>query len=352
MKIFAIGVNGFIGSALARRVVTETDWSVVGIDAEKDRLDPKLLAHPRFEFFHGDMTINREWMELQIKRCDIVVPLAAVAIPKIYIENPLLVFELDFLENLRVIQMVVRHGKRLVFPSSSEVYGMAEDGSFDEEKTNFVLGPIHKHRWIYSCAKQLLDRVIFAYGLQRGLRYTIFRPFNWVGPGLDRMEELKIGNSRVVTQFISDLVFNRPVTLVDGGRQRRCFLYLDDGIDALMRILRNTNEAANHHIFNLGNPENELPIRELAELLVSLYGTFPYALEHPFTAGFREMSGEEYYGRGYQDMAYRTPSIQKAKELLGWKPQHGILEMLRRTLEWFLNFQGQGASLPHEPARS
>jgi len=267
-----------------------------------------------------------------------------VAIPKVYIDNPLLVFELDFLENLRVVQIAAKYGKRLIFPSTSEVYGMANDGVFDEETTNFVLGPINKHRWIYSSAKQLLDRVIHAYGLQRGLQYTIFRPFNWVGPGLDRLNEFKIGNSRVVTQFISDIVFNRPVNLVDGGKQKRCLLYLEDGVDALMRILLNRNDLAKNQIFNIGNPENEISMQELAQLLVELYRKHPRASQQPFTAGIRVCSNEEYYGRGYQDMTYRKPSIRKAKECLGWVPHYRTRETLSMTLEWFLDNHQDGMS--------
>src|SRR6266567_2978823 len=111
LKVFIIGVNGFIGNALARRIVHDTDWHVIGIDVEKDRLSTEVLMDPRFEFYHGDITISREWVEFQIKRCDVVVPLAAVAIPKIYIENPLLVFELDFLENLRIVQLAAKYNK-------------------------------------------------------------------------------------------------------------------------------------------------------------------------------------------------------------------------------------------------
>lgn len=349
MRVFIIGVNGFIGNALIRRILNDTDWSVAGVDVERDRLSPELLTNGRFEFLHGDITISREWVEFQVKRCDVVLPLAAVAVPKIYVENPLLVFDLDFLENLRIVQIAAKYRKRLVFPSSSEVYGMATDSVFDEETTNFVLGPINKHRWIYSCAKQLLDRVIHAYGLQHGLSYTIFRPFNWVGPGLDRMDELKIGNSRVVTQFIADLVFNRPIQLVDGGAQCRSLLYLDDGIDALLRILQNPQGRAERQIFNVGNPGNEVSMRQLAELLVELYAESSRARTRPFTGGIHECRSEDYYGQGYQDITYRRPSIDKAKRLLGWSPRYGLRDTLAMTLEWSL---AQRQVLAQPPAKA
>ncbi len=338
MRILVIGVNGFIGHALARRILSTTPWSVVGIDIESDRLSPSILHGSRFEFMPGDITVNREWVTFQIKRCDVVVPLAAVAVPKIYMENPLLVFQLDFMENLRIIQLAAKYRKRLVFPSTSEVYGMANDEEFDEQATNLVLGPIDKHRWIYSCAKQLLDRVIHAEGLQRGLRYSLFRPFNWIGPGLDRMYQHKIGNSRVVTQFIADIAFNRPIQLVDGGRQRRCFLYIDDGVDGIMRILTNEGGRAERQIFNLGNPTNETSMGELAERLIALYGQHPRAAQFPFTSGIVECTSEEFYGSGYQDVSSRRPSIRRARELLGWAPSWPLHESLKGTMEWFLEY--------------
>lgn len=336
VRIFIIGVNGFIGNGLANAILTDRDWEIVGIDIEHDRLSEELLASNRFTFYHGDIGISREWVEFQIKRCDVVLPLAAVAIPKIYIDDPLHVFELDFKENLRIIELASKYKTRIVFPSSSEVYGMCGDDTFDEETSPYVLGPLNRHRWIYSCSKQLLDRVIHAHGLQRDLQYTLFRPFNWIGPRLDRIEERKVGNSRVITQFMGDIAFNRPLHLVDGGMQRRCFLYLDDGIDALLRILDNVDGLADRQIFNVGNPQNDLSIQQLAELVIELYQAHPYSKERPFDAGTRVVKSEEYYGRGYQDISSRRPSIERAEKLLGWKPRYGIRDATARTLDGFV----------------
>jgi len=336
MRIFIIGVNGFIGNALVQRILETTDWKVVGIDIEKDRLDVELLSNQRFEFYHGDIGISREWVEFQIKRSDVIVPLAAVAVPKIYIDNPLFVFNLDFKENLRIIERAALYEKRIVFPSTSEVYGMCQDDDFDEESSHFILGPINKHRWIYSSAKQLLDRVIHAYGLQKGLDYTLFRPFNWIGPHLDRIDELKIGNSRVVTEFIASVAFNRRITLIDGGIQKRCFLYIDDGIDALMKILENRNNCASRQIFNIGNPGNEVSIRTLAETVVEVYAQHPFSKKNPFTAGIHSEDSRTFYGNGYQDVDRRRPSITKAGELLNWHPKVEIKKAIALTVESFL----------------
>ena len=133
--------------------------------------------------------------------------------------DPLGVFTLDFEENLAIIRLCVKYGRRVVFPSTSEVYGMCPDEEFVEDESNAVLGPIHKQRWIYSCSKQLLDRVIWAYGEQGDLRFTLIRPFNWIGPKLDDINVAKEGSSRVVTQFIINLYRASPSIWWTAGRR-------------------------------------------------------------------------------------------------------------------------------------
>ncbi len=228
MKVLILGVNGFIGNALTERILGTTDWAVSGLDIASDKIAP-FLGHPRFTYLEGDIAINKEWIEYQVKKCDVVLPLVAIATPAAYVKNPLAVFELDFEENLRIVKQAVRYGKRVVFPSTSEVYGMCPDAEFDEESSPLVYGPIRKQRWIYSCSKQLLDRVIWAYGQSEGLKFTLFRPFNWIGPHLDDIDSPKEGSSRVLTQFLHNILYGEPIKLVDGGTQRRSFTYISDG---------------------------------------------------------------------------------------------------------------------------
>src|SRR3989344_7249346 len=222
MKVLIVGVNGFIGNALTERILSQTSWEVYGMDLGNDRLEHS-IDHPRFHFVEGDVSINREWIEYHVKKCDVVLPLVAIATPITYVKDPLRVFELDFEENLKIVRACVKYKKRVIFPSTSEVYGMCADKEFDEDTSPLVMGPIQMQRWIYACSKQLLDRVIWAYGVKEGLKFTLFRPFNWVGPKLDSLNTAKEGSSRVVTQFIGDLVENQPILLVNGGRQKAAF---------------------------------------------------------------------------------------------------------------------------------
>lgn len=334
MKVLILGVNGFIGHHLTARILADTDWTVYGMDLSDERLG-EMVRHPRFEFVEGDISINKEWIEYHIKKADVVLPLVAIATPKVYVERPLDVFQLDFEENLRIVRQAHRYRKRIVFPSTSEVYGMCPDPEFDEETSPLVLGPIAKERWIYSCSKQLLDRVIWAYGRQ-GLAFTLFRPFNWIGPRLDSLETAKEGSSRVVTQFIANLVMGLPIQLVDGGRQRRAFTYVDDGIEALMRILVDRDGCASGKIFNVGNPANDCSIRELAVMLRDLYAAHPAVRGKRTVPGIEEVSSGRYYGEGYQDIETRKPRIERAKRHLGWAPRVPLAEALQKTLDAFI----------------
>jgi len=336
MKILILGVNGFIGHHLINRILEEKkDWTVYGMDLGSDRLGGT-LDNPRFHFMEGDIAINKEWIELQIKKCDVVIPLVAIATPKLYVEDPIAVYNLDFEMNVNVIKQCVKYHKRVVFPSTSEVYGACTDPEFKEDESFLVVGPINKERWIYSCCKQLLDRVIYGYGTRGHLEFTLFRPFNWIGPKLDSLYAAKEGSSRVVTQFIAELLMKRPINLVDGGMQKRCFTYVDDGISALLKILENNNDVCKNQIINIGNPDNECSVKELAGILKRLFREHPDHKNDRSYSEIVDISADSYYGKGYQDIYTRKPSIEKARKLLNWEPQIGLEESLRLTLNSFL----------------
>ena len=213
---------------------------------------------------------------------------------------------------------------------------MCNEEDFDEENSNLVLGPIRMQRWIYSCSKQLLDRVIWAYGVEKGLRFTLFRPFNWIGPRLDSLDSARIGSSRAITQLILNLVQGNPIQLIDGGDQKRCFTDVVDGVECLFRIIENRNGVCDGRIINIGNPDNEVSIRELAEMLVEKFEHHPLRSEFPPFAGFREVESRSYYGAGYQDVQHRKPSIRNARRLLRWTPNIGLDQSVERTLDFFL----------------
>jgi len=331
-RVLILGVNGFIGHHLSRAIIDSTDWEIFGMDMQTDRIDD-MMSEKRFHFFEGDITINREWIEYHVKKCDVLIPLVAIATPATYVREPLRVFELDFEANLPIVRAAVRHRKRLVFPSTSEVYGMCADAEFDPERSDLVLGPINKPRWIYSCAKQLMDRVIHAYGQQDGLDYTLFRPFNWIGAGLDSINTAKEGSSRVITQFLGHIVRGEPIKLVDGGTQKRAFTYIDDGIGALLKIIENRAGIATAKIYNIGNPANNYSVREIAQMMLALAAQYPEYRESAAAATIVDTTAAEYYGSGYQDVQNRVPKIDNTCADLAWAPTVGMDEALRRIFD-------------------
>ena len=335
-RILILGANGFIGSSLTQAILQRTDWEIFGMDLADHKLE-ECLDHPRFHFVQGDITRHQEWIDLHIRECDVVLPLVAIANPVEYVRNPLRVFELDFEANLAIVRQCVRHRKRLVFPSTSEVYGMSTDEELSEHSSSLVYGPIDRQRWIYACSKQLLDRIIYAYGVRDGIDYTLFRPFNWIGPKLDDAFDAKEGSSRLFTQFISNVLFRKPLQLVDGGCQSRSFTHIDDGVDALLRIIENRGGVATRQIFNLGNPANNITVRELAYAIIDAFREYPDYVDHANDARITVVSSEDYFGRYYQDIQRRVPSIRHAWNQLGWAPKVGLTEAIRRTLAHHLD---------------
>jgi len=342
--VLILGVNGFIGNHLSERLLDSNRYEVHGMDLSTSSIS-RLLDRQGFNFSEGDISINREWIEYHVRKCDIVLPLVAIATPAEYVRNPLKVFELDFEENLRIVRYCAKYNKRIIFPSTSEVYGMCGEDKFDENNSNLVLGPIHKQRWIYSCSKQLLDRVIWAYGTSEGLQFSLIRPFNWVGPRLDNLEAARIGSSRVITQLILNLVEGTPINLVDGGKQKRCFTDVKDGVECLFQIIENKEDQCNSKIFNIGNPDNEISIKALAELLITKFEQHPLRDHFPPLAGVRAVESRAFYGSGYQDIQHRRPSIQLAKKILKWNPQVPLEQSVEETLDFFLK-QAIGQTKP------
>jgi nucleoside-diphosphate-sugar epimerase len=331
-RVLILGVNGFIGHHLSHAILRSTDWEVYGMDMQTDRI-AEHLANPRFRFFEGDITINREWIEYHVKKCDVLLPLVAIATPATYVQEPLRVFELDFEANMPIVRAAVRYRKHLVFPSTSEVYGMCGDAAFDAETSNMVYGPIDKPRWIYACAKQLLDRVIHAYGMEQGLNYTLFRPFNWIGSGLDSINTAKEGSSRVITQFLGHIVRGEPIKLVDGGAQKRAFTYIDDGVSALMKIIENRDGVASGKIYNVGNPKNDYSVRELATMMLALAKKYPEYRDSAARVKLIDESADTYYGKGYQDVQTRVPAIESTMRDLDWKPTVDMDDALARIFD-------------------
>ncbi|MGB7794494.1 MAG: NAD-dependent epimerase/dehydratase family protein, partial [Terrimicrobiaceae bacterium] len=227
MKILLLGAGGFIGANLTERLVGDGQHEITALDIEREKLDETVKSGD-IHFIHFDIRANEKELERLTAEHDVVIDLVAMANPSLYVSNPIDVFKLNFSENLKIAEFCVKHKKRIVQFSTCEVYGITaakafgRDSSkhptpFAEDETPLIMGPIKNHRWIYACAKQLLERVLHAYGLEEGLNYTIIRPFNFIGPRIDYLPSEQTGNPRVFSHFMNALLYGTPIKLVDGG---------------------------------------------------------------------------------------------------------------------------------------
>ena len=347
MKVLLLGAGGFIGANLAARLAHDGVYRLTALDVCSKKLDEALGPAAgdvrRVEF---DIRDDRGLLEPLVAGHDLVVDLVAVANPSVYVSDPLEVFKLNFTENLRIAEYCVRHWKRLIQFSTCEVYGKTAAAAigvdpasmpcpFSEDSSPLILGPVGAHRWIYACAKQLLERVLHAYGLQGRLNWTVIRPFNLIGPRIDYLPSERAGNPRVFSHFMNALLYGTPMKLVDGGRNYRAYTYIDDAVECIARIVDNPGGVCDRQIFNVGTPENEVTIRQFAHLMKDVFD------EHFREDGDPEVQivsvpAEEFYGPGYDDCDRRIPDVTKARTLLGWRSRHDVRSTVFHTMRYFV----------------
>lgn len=330
MKIGVLGAGGFIGSHIVDTMLASTTHDVVAFDVTDAKLSH--VVDERVTVHRAAFDDDPELVESIVAECDVVVDLIAHANPSLYVSEPLAVFDTSFRTNLQVIDWCAAHTTPLIQYSSSEVYGRPLGTVFSEDETELVMGPVTKQRWIYAASKQLLERVLHAHGLAGSLQYIIVRPFNFIGPRIDYLVGPgTTGGPRVFAHFMSALLTGGPMYLVDGGRVHRAFTHIDDAMSAFRVLLE--NEGSWNQIYNVGNPENDTSIIDLARHMRRIYeeltGRRP-------TSELVEIDGEDFYGSGYEDTTRVVPDIAKMRAL-GWEPKYDLDSTLRDAISYYLD---------------
>lgn len=353
-KLTILGCGGFIGSHLLDRLLRSGSFEVEGWDLD-DRKIRDHLTNPRLRLHRERLGEPgaEPGLSRAIRTSDAVINLAAICNPAEYNTRPLAVMQANLFDVYRVVELCAEAGTWLISFSTSEVYGRTlasyvGDGRYDEpalyeldeDRTPLVMGPISNQRWTYACAKQLMERLVYAHHRESGLPFTIVRPLNFFGPRMDYLPGLDgEGQPRVLASFMSALLQGRPMRLVDGGRARRTITSIHEAIDALVRMLERP-VAARNRIFNIGNRQNEVSIAELAQRMREVYaeitGDASYR-EHPI----EHVSAAELYGDGYEDCDRRMPRTDKARDLLGWVPRASLDEILRETMGYYHALYGR-----------
>ena len=345
LRLVVIGCGGFIGSHLLDALLVDDSVRIDGWDPQTDKI-AQHLSNPNVNIRLNPLESPADLDELSdvIRSADVVVNLAAICNPSEYNVKPINVIRANFLQPAKIVDLCAEQQKWLIHFSTSEVYGRTIASytggvdyvnpdlyELDEDSTPLIMGPIRNQRWSYATAKQLMERYIFGHHREGGLPFTIIRPLNFFGPRMDFIPGRDgTGIPRVLACFMTALLDGSPMQLVDGGKARRTIVSIRDAIKAVVLMIRNPDRAANQ-IFNVGNRNNEVTMKELAELIRETYAACsgnPAYLSHPIVS----VSGLDFYGEGYEDCDRRMPNLNKAKELLGWEPTLSLRETLRETV--------------------
>ena len=267
MRLLILGAGGFIGSNLVSYLDASdrADYEMVGVDISDEKL-PKGLRN--FTFLHRDFLDPAVLAE--VAKADVVIDLVAYANPSVYVESPLETFQLNFLQNLKIVELCVEHRKRLIQYSTCEVYGRPSGDAYKEDESELIVGPVSKQRWIYAGGQAAAGAGHPRLRAGGPLDYGIIRPFNFIGPRFDYLVPAgNIGGPRVFAQFMSALLTGGQMYLVNGGEQRRSFTHIDDASAGFETILH--DPRANKQVFNIGNPVNDISIRDMALLMQEVY---------------------------------------------------------------------------------
>ena len=338
-RIGVLGAGGFLGSHLVPALLTRLDCEIDAVDVQFGKLETR---DPRLQRLAMRVDDPRTIHEV-VDRCGVILSLTALCNPALYNTEPLAVIDASYTDLVPIVRACDSKGRRLIHFSTCEVYGrMALDVSarpmneMSEEQTAFFLGPVDRERWSYACAKQLLERVIWAHGHHGALDFTIIRPFNVIGARMDFLPGVDgEGVPRVLASFMNALLRSEELRLVGGGVQRRSFISTDDFVDAIVRVVERP-AACRGEIINIGNPANDICIRELAE---GLARAFALRVPNAPPARLRNVSAEELYGPGYDDTPERIPDIRKACRLLDWRPRTTVEQMLPAIVDdYFLRY--------------
>ncbi|MEH7223821.1 NAD-dependent epimerase/dehydratase family protein [Bacillus sp. JJ1566] len=316
MKVLVTGGAGYIGSHLVERLL-ENRHDVICLDdlsTGKESFLSNVMKHPKFKFVNGS-GLDRSLLKELIEKCDIVFHLAAVLGVKNTVENPLKVIEGNIDVTRNILELALPRKVKVIFSSTSEVYGKNESLPFSEE-SNRVLGPTTTHRWCYATAKALDEHMCFAYA-EKGLPVTVLRYFNSYGP---RATSTQYGG--VVPKFIRAALKGEPITVYGDGKQTRCFTFIDDTVKG---TLLSMDAKFNNEVFNIGS--NQLiSINDLAKKIKELTQSSSPIVHVPYDLA---------YGTGYEDTLNRTPDLTKVKKLLKYEPTVLLDEGLKTTIEWF-----------------
>lgn len=317
MNYLVTGGAGFIGSHLCTALVEEGHQVWALDDLSKGKLEnlAQIENKPSFKFVKASLS-QYEILEKLIAAVDVIYHLAAIVGVKHYVEDPVKVIDVDVCDTSKLLELAYKYEKKVIFASTSEVYGKSGKVPFSEED-NRLYGPSTKDRWCYAIAKSASEHLCLGYK-RKGLPIVIVRYFNVYGPHADSSEY-----GGVATRFIEQILTGQPLTVHGDGTQSRCFTYIDDIVKGTLRA--GSDPQAVGEIFNLGH-RKETTVLELAKAIIQVSGLKGEIVFQPYA---------EFYGSSYEDIPRRIPDLTKAEEILEYHPTITLEEGLKKTIAWY-----------------
>lgn len=328
MRYLVTGGCGFVGSHLADHLIAAGD-DVVALDNLSTggyRNVAHLDGNPRFRMLIGSVLDSGLVLEA-VRDCDAVFHLASAVGVRLIMEQPTQTIQTIFQGTDNVLNHARRYRKPVLITSTSEVYGKSADVPFREDGDRLE-GPTNKHRWAYACAKALDEFLALAHWKETRLPVVVARLFNTVGPRQSGQYGM------VVPLFVRAALAGEPLTVHGDGSQTRCFGHVADIVDGIARLLK--SPRAYGEVVNLGSTE-EVSVRDLASRVVELTGG---------RSSIRYVTHESVYGKDFEDMQRRVPSITKARELIGWQPKRNLDDILRDVIEYLKIETGAAPAKP------
>jgi UDP-glucose 4-epimerase len=311
--VLVTGGAGFIGSHLVERLLADGKSVVVMDDCSTGRLEnlSGLRSSPGLRIVESKVSECRELVEI-MKTAEAVYHLAAAVGVELVVNSPIHVLKTNLRETEVILEAAAAESVPVLLTSTSEVYGRSQKPAFTEED-DLIIGPPHRARWSYACSKLMDEFLALAYARERSLPVVIARLFNTVGP----RQTGRYG--MVLPRFIAAAKSGRPLRVHDDGRQTRCFCYVRDTVEALVRL--QNSPAARGGVFNVGATE-EISILELAQRVVGILQS---------NSAIEMVSYNDAYAPGFEDIRRRKPVVDKLFQTVGFRPSTPLRKIIELT---------------------